>query len=598
MFRNTTVACMCLVVGTLADAALGQVNSFEAAGKVEAVTVYRGQALVTRLVDIPGPAGLYELVVTELPEHVVPESLYAESSDGLEVRSVLYRQRPVTQDVRQEVRDLDDRIRSAADMLAQVAQNTALLAERKALLEKLEAFTAPTANVELTKGVLNPTTLKEMADYLIAQRQSVSEEDLQLKFAKRDLEEQLALLRRQRDQVAGASAKTSREALVFLNLENAKGQMRLRYLVNHANWSPSYTARAGEGRQQVSLEYYASIQQMSGENWSDVAMTLSTATPSLVAKAPTLEPLHLSLTAEQRQEVSHLGKDEFYRYQQELGQRKIMLNDERGRAGQAAAANLPGAPDLDASLNRMACDLQILEWASSGDIKKANEKAKPEFGDGLSVTYQLAGRTSLPSRSDRQLIQIAALPLKGEFYKLAVPVLSDSVYDEAWIKNATNTVLLAGPVSTYLGGEFVGHGKIPTVAAGEGFTLGFGIDSSMRAARELYEKDETLQGGNRVVNLTYRLMIENFGAQNATVRVLDRQPMSNGSEVKATLVSNSPKVSEDAAYKQNDFKKGILRWDVPVPAQAIGASAAAVEYQLRLEYDKQMSITGVALATP
>ncbi|MCI0630557.1 MAG: DUF4139 domain-containing protein, partial [Phycisphaerales bacterium] len=150
----------------------------------------------------------------------------------------------------------------------------------------------------------------------------------------------------------------------------------------------------------------------------------------------------------------------------------------------------------------------------------------------------------------------------------------------------------------YLGGEFVGHGKIPTVAAGEGFTLGFGIDSSMRAARELYEKDETLQGGNRVVNLTYRLMIENFGAQNATVRVLDRQPMSNGSEVKATLVSNSPKVSEDAAYKQNDFKKGILRWDVPVPAQAIGASAAAVEYQLRLEYDKQMSITGVALATP
>ena len=36
-------------------------------GKIEAVTVYRGQALVTRLVDVPGPAGLKEIIVGELP---------------------------------------------------------------------------------------------------------------------------------------------------------------------------------------------------------------------------------------------------------------------------------------------------------------------------------------------------------------------------------------------------------------------------------------------------------------------------------------------------------------------------------------------------
>ena len=609
--RIATIGCIFIASLGLAlaapQAALGA-NSLETTGAIEAVTVYRGQALVTRLVDIPGPAGLHELVVTDLPEQVLPGSLYAESADGVEVRSVLYRQRPVTQDVREEVRTLDTNIREMTDKIAANAQSTALLAERKALLDKLEAFTAPTVNVELTKGVLNPGTLKEMAGYLIDQRKSLSEDDLKLKLEKRDLDEQLGVLKRQRDELAGASARTAREALVFLNLEKPKGQLRLRYIVNQASWSPSYTVRAGEDRAAVSVEYYASIQQMSGEDWKDVAMTLSTATPSLVAKAPSLEPLHLQLAAIQAQQAAVMGQTEYDQARKDLEKSKISLNN--SRAGNMPAPNGgdagPGggggqvfrAQAFDAPLNEVACQEQVMEWANPGDFKKAaeNPNRNPASDtESLSVTYQLASRTSLPSRSDRQLIQIASLPMSGEFYKLAVPLLTDSVYEEAIVTNSANTVLLAGPVSTYLAGEFVGHGEIPNVTVGEKFKLGFGIDSSLRVARELQEKTESLQGGNRIVDLSYRLTIENFGSKASTVRLLDRKPVSNGSDVKSTLVSATPKISDDAAYLQTDSKKGILRWDVQVAPQAIATNAVAVEYQLRLEYDKQMSISGMAL---
>src|ERR1700686_1511857 len=90
-------------------------DSFSTKGRLDEVTVYRGQALVTRLVEVPGAAGLREVIVTELPEHVQPASIYAESADGVEVRSVLYRIRPVEQDVREEVRKLDEQIRSVQD---------------------------------------------------------------------------------------------------------------------------------------------------------------------------------------------------------------------------------------------------------------------------------------------------------------------------------------------------------------------------------------------------------------------------------------------------------------------------------------------------
>lgn len=599
--NNARVVCLIASFGFAVQGLSLSANPIELSGNLEQVTVYRGQALVTRLIDIPGPAGLHELVVTDLPEHVVPGSLFAESADGVQVRSVLYRQRPVTQDVREEVRQLDEQIRQLSDQLEANAQRMSLLAERRALVEKLESFTAPAADVELTKGVLNPTTIKDMATYLIEQRRINSEEDLQLKLQRRNLDDQMTVLRRQRDQVAGASARTAREALVFLNLERPAGQLRLRYLVNHATWEPSYTVRAGTDRSGVSLEYQASIQQMSGEDWKDVAMTLSTATPSLIAKAPKLDPLRLELAAMAQQSMANLGLEEYGQVRDELRKSQTEVNRERAFNSNTAGAmqaqqsgKLANTVDFDDSLNDIACRVQVLEWASAGAMKKSAEKPGMPSIDSLSVTYQLADRTSLPSRSDRQLIQIAALPMKGDFYKLAVPLLTDAVYEEAVISNVGTLVLLAGPASTYLGGEFVGHGEIPTVAVGEKFTLGFGIDTSLRASRELIEKTESQQGGNRIVDLTYRLAIENFGNKPVTVRVLDRKPMSNGSDVRSTLVKATPEVSGDSIYSQTEFKKGILRWDVEVPAEAIATSASGVEFQLRLEYDRQMSITGIA----
>ena len=43
------------------------------------------------------------------------------------------------------------------------------------------------------------------------------------------------------------------------------------------------------------IEYNGLIQQMSGEDWSDVKLTLSTASPALSAAGPGLAPFRLTL---------------------------------------------------------------------------------------------------------------------------------------------------------------------------------------------------------------------------------------------------------------------------------------------------------------
>src|SRR5262249_30006125 len=73
------------------------------ASKIERVTVYRGQALVTRRVDLEAAKGPVEAVVPELPENIVPDSLFAEGGEGIEVRAVRFRSRAVGAEPREEV---------------------------------------------------------------------------------------------------------------------------------------------------------------------------------------------------------------------------------------------------------------------------------------------------------------------------------------------------------------------------------------------------------------------------------------------------------------------------------------------------------------
>jgi hypothetical protein len=584
---------MVSLVGWLATPALAQ-ETIETTGRVDAVTVYRGQAYVTRLVEVPGPTGLREVVLTDLPQHVVPDSIYAESADGIEVRSVRYRTRPVQEDVRQEVRELDEQLREVADQIEAHQRRLTVLGEHRAYLATLENFVAPTADVELTRGVLNAGTLEQLSNFLLDQRRTMAEGELETQCELRSLEERQTLLQRQRNKLTGTSARTVREAVVFVNLLNEGGQLRLRYLVNQATWSPSYTVRATDDRTELTVDYYASIQQMSGEEWPDVEMTLSTATPSLTAKAPPLTPLTVALTS--------AGPGDLKQARRELSRRKGQVARDRAyrnlnldaQPRQQAEQHALESADIDAMLNMVAGQLQVLEMVDQARVSRRGERTPPERQEGVSVSYELASRTTLPSRSDRQLIQIASMPMSADFYKLAVPVLTDYVYEEASATNDSDRVLLAGPVSTYLNDQFVGHGEVPMVAVGETFTVGLGIDPSLRTSRELVEKRESIQGGNRVVHFTYRLALENFGQTPASVRLLDRIPTAKLTQADIELVSPGGSISDDPTYQQSERKKGILRWDVEVPEQATGLQAFALEYRFDLAYDRQMTITAVA----
>lgn len=597
-------------------APLSMAQPAEARGKIEAVTVYRGQALVTRALELKQAAGLAEVVVTDLPPRVLAGSLYAEGSSGVQIRSVQFRTRPVAQDVREDVRKIDAEIVALADSLNQTNAAIQRLADRRVYLEKMENFVAPTAQAELSKGVLNADTLTKLAEFSFQQREDIGKQSLELGKLQRDTQAQIELKQREREKLSAGSSRTVNEAVVFLNkADAAAGTLRVRYLVDSATWTPSYNARGEEKSSSVTLEYFASVVQMSGEDWQGVQLELSTATPAMIAKGPDLVPLTVALARPQGEQVT-ATKDWYASAKSELKQQARDLDQARNRelmnsgamngpagsaSGGAQADGRFGFDQFDRKLNDVAQADQILDLVAAEKIVRDEPKAGPvkPVEEGLSVTYKLTGSTSVPSRTDRQLIQIASVPLKAEYVKVAAPVLTPYVYDEAHVVNESGMVLLAGPLTAYSGGSFVGNGELPTVAAGQSFSVGFGIDSSLRGQRDLIERTETVQGGNKLVEVAYRLSVENFGAAPVKVKLVDRLPVGKDNEIRVTLGNSTVPAQQEESDRPGikDKRTGVVRWNLDVPAQAIGAKAASVEYKFKMEFDKQMMVVGTGASS-
>lgn len=565
--------------------------SSSTAGQVIRVTLYRGQALVTRSIQLEGAAGSRELVVTDLPLNIVDGSLFAEAADQVDVRAVRLRQRAVGEEPREEVRKLDEQILATGEAIA-LNQKKQELTNRKMLyLDQMETFVAPTAQVELSKGVLNAETLEQLTRFAFTQRTAIAEEQIALTGELRKLNEQLQLLERQKAELTNGSQKTINEAVLFLEKQADGNQaIELSYLVNQCGWSPAYTIRAGDDPTQIEVETNALIQQLTGENWSEVKLTLSTASPALSAAGPSLAPFYVSLTAGTPAEaqvndaLTNLGQVSQQYRASKMAQTEV----------QVQLSNVVGFADktrLNWAMNRSAGDIQGIELACAGDVI-ASIVTETAVDEGPSLSYCLPNAVSLASRNEQQMVRILKKSLPGSFYHVATPVLSSYVFRQAEIRNESDIDLLGGPVTVYVDGRFVGRAEIPTVAQGESFVVGFGADAQLRVRRELVEKTEGIQGGNREMKMRYQITIENYKNQPEKVRLYDRLPHSNrSSDVRVALDTPELALSTDPLYVRSERAKGILRWDVDVDAGTTGEKARAIGYSFKLDFDRNFALT-------
>ncbi|MFF4099079.1 mucoidy inhibitor MuiA family protein [Streptomyces sp. NPDC001903] len=291
-------------------------------------------------------------------------------------------------------------------------------------------------------------------------------------------------------------------------------RLRLSHLTPCALWRPAY--RAVLDGDSLTLETDAMVWQRTGEDWSGVRLTLSTARSALATDPPRLGEDRLTLgerTAAERRTVD------------------VELREEAiGDIGPAPVLGLPGVDD-------------------GGQARVLGAPAPVSVpGDGRAHRVPLSAFTA-PARSE---------------YACS-PELSPLVTRVVRFDNGSGHALLAGPVDLVRSGGFGGRGTLDFTAPGAPVVLAFGSCDDHGVVRETEESRTTAGITQRtVVTRTVRLHLSRFSAPSEhgerVVVVRERVPVSEVSAVEVRLLKEA--CSPAPASVDAD---GIARWDVALP---------------------------------
>jgi hypothetical protein len=172
-----------------------------------------------------------------------------------------------------------------------------------------------------------------------------------------------------------------------------------------------------------------------------------------------------------------------------------------------------------------------------------------------------------------------------------VPLITTQVYRLADLVNKSKLVILPGEATMYIDSEFVGQMGLPLVAVGEPFTVGFGVDPQLQVKRQLVDKAQTIQGGNQMLRFEYKSLVNNFKNEKVKLQVWDRLPKADNDAVNINITKTTPELSKDATYLKGPRTQNLLRWDVMVEPNANGEKALTIQYEFKMEFDRQMTIS-------
>ncbi len=544
---------------------LAQADVIKADSRITAVTVYPGQALVTRSATVELPAGSHQIAFENIIPQVDENSIRVSGAGSAKVKLFgAQLKRAFSAEVTSEkAKSLEKQIQDLSDERMLIQAEEQILLEERELLNSLKFFSQDQLPKDLTTKM---PAVKDVGDLLVYldtefKKNVAASQACVLKM--REIDKKIDVLRQELAEISSGQ-KMTRAIVVDVEAPSAATfDVQLSFLVNGVFWQPIYDARAAFDKGAVDLVTYGLVKQATGEDWTDVTMTLSTSRPSVGGRMPYVAPWILrffkspSMAKRMREAADNLG-EQF-------------------------------APMAQMTVMKAAGEAQDVLGAAS---REAASDVYAEVGQsGTGVTYQIARPATVKSDGTDYRLPIGGVSLKADFRYAAFPRASEYAYLNTTVTNEGEMQLPAGALSVFLDGDFVGRSSVDNVSPGEKFDLYLGIDENVKVKREQLEKktDDTLIGGlpspTVRVTTTNRIKVENYKTKNISVYIFESMPVSEDDQIKVKIVSVKPEPKE----KDWERRKGVWRWAFDLKPR----EKTEIVYTFTVEYPRNTRVEGL-----
>ena len=529
----------------------------EVVSRIERVTVYPDAALVSRTGSLSLPEGASSLTLRGLPATLDPSSIQVSAKGGgaltlgaVDVRLTPGEAKPVVDAALQEK---IDRLREEREVKA--AGLVALEGKRKAIERYAEA--SPEKLGPEGKG-MEVGQWQTAWDAIGSGLAGVQEDIRQARAKLRDLDAEILAAERARPSRPSPGAPKRDVSIAVEAASAMQGEILVSYRVAGASWRPTYEASLDTGAEKpvLDLARRAEISQRTGEDWSDVELSVSTVRIARGAAAAELAPL----------QVSFWEPPAFA---------------ERERAARSLAVPAPAAPSAD---GQQVAELKKAVPPAPRMVEAAQQQATLEAGS-FQATYRVPGRVSVGQDGLSKTLALATRRIEPQLSVAATPELDETAYLKASFTHEDEAPLLPGEVSLRRDGSFVGRTRIKLTAPGDSVDLGLGADDRVKIARvplRRRESEPTWLGQTKTDLREFKTSVKNLHAQAIRITILDRMPYSENGAITVEQLRETTAPTE----KQPNDRRGVLAWSYdykPGEARDIRLS-----YRLRWPADRDV----------
>ncbi|RUS90374.1 hypothetical protein EGW08_001869 [Elysia chlorotica] len=343
------------------------------------------------------------------------------------------------------------------------------------------------------------------------------------------------------------SGREKKECIIVLEAEEETNvTLAISYIVYGASWTPLYDLRMFPVEGTLKITYYGVISQSSGEDWTDVQVSLSTAEPVLGGSIPILAQTQLSVAAPVQAQANYSW---------------------RGLKAKASAPRMRASSHMDAPMMQM-CVMEdsCMEYREPLNVDTL------KITEGLtSATYEIARPSTIPSDASPHKVTVATLDTKPTLSYLTVPSKVAHAFLKAKVVNTSSYILLPGPTNIFLDNTSVGKAHLSSVAPQEEFECSLGVDPGVRVeyrpASEVKSSSGLISKAT-VIQHRQVIQVKNTHAYAVEVKVRDNLPRSRDERIKVKLLEPviDVKKPEKAAKDVVLTLENHVEWDLTIPS--------------------------------
>lgn len=387
------------------------------------------------------------------------------------------------------------------------------------------------SNVSIKGNEKNLTAdeLKSMADFHRSRVMELNKIISEYNASMRLTNERINAISQQLQEINYKEKTHSNQIIVVVDVDKVVStQTTLKYIISNCGWQANYDLSAQDVSGKINLKYKAKVFNNTGNDWSNIKLTLSTANPSLSATAPVLDAWFLNANTVQK--AFKKGK-------------AVIVPQNRAYSQYYQNASVPEISQNLSALGRI--------QTPSPQVKFTTIEV-PQ----LSAEFLINKPYTIPSNSKPYLVEIDNFELPATFSHKAVPKLDRDAFLMASIVGWEKLNLISGPTHVYYQDSYVGESYVNTSNVDDTLMLSFGRDNKVIVDKKLSEEfsSKSIIGSNKTDAFSYEITVKNNMNTNLSLDLFDQIPISQESDITVNI--------DEISGAQLNEETGILVWNV------------------------------------